>query len=87
MSNRTIQLKIKLDNTKHIQYIYTTTTLVLHGLRPYSIINLIVSAKAIINFILVGATSLLFTIRSIVHHTFPLLVPNFKKSVIEKMCE
>jgi hypothetical protein len=52
---------------------YTTTTLVLYGLRPYSIINLIVSAKAIINLIIAAATSLLFTIRSIVHHTFPLL--------------
>ena len=56
---------------------YTTTTLVLYGLRPYSIINLIVSAKAVINLIITAATSLLFTIRSIVHHTFPLLVPKF----------
>ena len=66
---------------------YTTTTLVLYELRTYSIINLIVSAKAIINLIIAAATSLLFTIRSIIHHTFPLLVPDFKKSVIEKMCE
>ena len=66
MSNWTIQL----DSTKHIQYMYTTTTLVLYGLRPYSIINLIVLPKAIINLIKAAATSLLFTIRSIVHHTY-----------------
>ena len=53
---------------------YTTTTLVLYGLRPYSIINLIVSAKAVINLIITAATSLLFTVRSIVHHTFPLYI-------------
>ena len=53
---------------------YTTTTLLLYGLRPYSIINLIVSAKAIINLIIAVATRVLLTIKSIVHHTFPLLV-------------